>query len=203
MADEQTKVTDATKPEDNQNPEGNGAEDKKNKEELNAKELNDKLQEALTELAKLKREKDKASAEAKDYKDKYRESLSATEKASMEKAEAEAKREEQFQQLMRENTMNKIEKQYLAMGWTAEEAEKMATAEVDNDFDAKVKIMAEVDARKKKTYEAEFIASRPDVNIGAGNGQTYTKEQFDKLDPIQLTKLKRENEAEYNRLMAL
>lgn len=203
MSDEQTKATDGTKPEDQQNLEGTGAEQKQGKEDLNVKELNDKLQEALTELAKLKREKDKASSEAKEYKDKYRESLSATEKASMEKAEAEAQKEEQFKQLMRENTMNKIEKQYLAMGWTAEEAERMATAEVDNDFDAKVKIMAEVDARKKKDFEKEFLASRPDVNIGAGNGQTYTKEQFDKLDPIQLTKLKRENEAEYNRLKAL
>ena len=173
------------------------------KSEVDIKALNEQLQEALTEIAKLRRDKDKASAEASDYKKKLRESMTEVERASAEKAEKEAEREEQFQQLVRENNMNRIEKQYLAMGWTAEEAERMATAEVDGDIDAKVKIMAEVDARKKKAYEAEFLASRPEVNIGSGNGQTYTKEQFDAMTPTQRTKLYRENKAEYDRLMAL
>ena len=157
----------------------------------------------MTEIAKLKRAQEKAASEAADYKKKWKESMSATEQASLEKAEKEAEREEQFQQLMRENTINRIEKQYLAMGWTADEASRMATAETDGDIDAKVKIMAEVDARKKKAYEAEFLASRPDVNIGGGNGQSYTKEQFDAMSPTQRTKLFRENRAEYDRLMAL
>lgn len=168
-----------------------------------AKEAEPNIQDVMLELAKVKRERDKASAEAADYKKKYKASLDETEKASMEKAEAEAQREEEYKQLVRENTMNKIEKQYLAMGWTAEEAERMAAAEVDSDFDAKAKIMKEVDERKKKDFEKEFLASRPDVNIGAGNGQTYTKEQFDAMAPTERTKLFRENKAEYDRLMAL
>lgn len=197
---EETKTTEAQKVEEQQDQK---AENKAENKELSLKEVNAQLQDALIELAKMKREKDKASAEAADYKKKYRDSMSETEKASAEKAEKEAEREEQFKQLMRENTINKIEKQYLAMGWTAEEASRMATAETDGDFDAKVKIMAEVDARKKKAYEAEFLASRPDVNIGTGNGQSYTKEQFDAMAPTERTKLFRENKAEYDRLMAL
>ncbi len=193
MADEQNKVTEpieddkVTKPEEKKKPE----------------EKEPTIQDLMTEIAKLKREKDKASSEAAEFKKKYRESLSEVEKASEEKAEQEAQRDEQFKQLLRENTINKIEKSYLAMGWTADEASSVAIAEADGDFDTKVKIMAQVDARKKKEYEAEFLKSRPDVNIGTGNGKTYTKEQFDAMSPIELTKLKRENEAEYNRLMAL
>ncbi len=167
------------------------------------KEKEPTIQDLMNEIAKLKRVADKNASEAAEYKKKYRQSLSETEKASEEKAEKEAQREEQFQQLMRENTINKIEKSYLAMGWTAEEASKVAIAEADNDFDAKVKIMAEVDARKKKEYEASFLASRPELNAGTGNGKTYTKEQFSKMSPVELTKLKRENEAEYNRLISL
>jgi hypothetical protein len=63
--------------------------------------------------------------------------------------------------------------------------------------------MAQVDARKKKDYEAEFIASRPELKVGNPNGVTYTKEQFNAMTPTDRTKLFRENKAEYDRLMAL
>lgn len=172
-------------------------------QEPSARELNEKLQEALTELAKVKRNQEKAASEAAEYKKKWKESLSASEQASMEKAEVEAQRDEELKQLRRDNSINKVEKNYLAMGWTADEASRMAIAEVDGDIDTKVKIMAEVDARKKKEYEAEFIRNRPDVNIGGGSGVSYTKEQFDKMGVVERTKLKRENPAEYDRLMKL
>ena len=160
------------------------------------------VQDLLTEIAKLKRASDKASSEAAEYKRKYRESLNEAERASMEKAEKEAQREEEFNQLRRENNINRLEKQYMAVGYTAEEAAKMAIAETDNDLETKIKIMAQVDDRKKKEYEAEFFAKRPDVNVG-GAGSTVTKEQFDKMNPVELTQLKRENPAEYERLMKM
>ena len=171
------------------------------KPETKNEEVN--VQDLMLEVAKLKRQVDKASSEAADWKKKYKASLDETEKASMEKAEAEALKDEELNSLRRENTMNKIEKSYLAMGWTADEASRMATAEVDGDFDNKAKIMAEVDARKKKDFESEFLASRPDVNIGAGNGQTYTKEQFDNMSLSERSKLFEENKAEYDRLNSL
>jgi hypothetical protein len=79
----------------------------------------------------------------------------------------------------------------------------MAVAETDGDQETKIKIMSEVDGRKKKQYEAEFFASRPDVNVGGGASSTVTKEQFDAMGPVELTKLKRENPAEYERLMKM
>ena len=161
------------------------------------------IQELMTEIARLNRKADKAASEAAEFKKKYRESLSEAEKASMEKAEREAAREEEFNQLRRENNINKLEKQYMLLGFTADEAARMAVAETDNDQEAKIKIMSEVDGRKKKAYEAEFLASRPDVNIGGGSGKTITKEQFDNMNPVELTKLKRENPAEYDRLIAM
>ena len=161
------------------------------------------VQALMTELAKAKRDRDKASSEAAEYKRQWKASMSEVEKASMEKAEKEAAREEEYQRLLRENTINRIEKSYLTMGWSADEAEKMATAEADGDFDAKVKIMAQVQERQKKDMEKSFLATYGDVNIGGGSGVSYTKEQFDSMGMIERTKLKRENEAEYNRLLAL
>lgn len=161
------------------------------------------IQDLMTEIARLKRQADKASSEAADYKKKWKSSMSEAEKASMEKAEKEAAREEEFNQLKRENNINRLEKSYLQLGFTPDEAARMAVAETDNDQEAKIKIMSEVDGRKKKAYEAEFLASRPDVNIGGGSGKTITKEQFDAMNPVELTALKRENPAEYDRLMGL
>lgn len=161
------------------------------------------VQDLMTEIARLKRQADKASSEAAEYKKKWKSSLTEVEKASMEKAEKEAAREEEFNQLKRENSINRLEKQYMQLGFTADEAARMAVAETDGDQETKIKIMSEVDGRKKKQYEAEFFASRPDVNIGGGSGKTITKEQFDAMNPVELTALKRENPAEYDRLMGL
>ena len=160
------------------------------------------VQDLMTEIAKLKRANDKLSSESAGWRKKYQSTLTEQEKASEAKAEQEAEREERYNQLLRENQMNKVEKSYLAQGWTADEASRMATAEVDGDFDARMKILAEVDARKAKQVMADFLKSRPDIQYGTGNGMT--KDQYDKLvdnyDVAALTKLKRENPAEYERL---
>lgn len=178
-------------------------EQPKEEQKDDKKEKEPTVQELMVEMAKLKRAQEKASSEAADYKKKWQASLSEQEKASMEKAEAEAKRQEEWNAIVRENKINKVEKTYLAMGWNADESSRMAIAEVDDDFDGKIRIQREVDARKKKEYEAEIFKTIPNVNIGGSSGKTYTKEQFDAMSPIEMTKLKRENPAEYDRLMAL
>lgn len=161
------------------------------------------VQELMVELAKVKRAQEKAASEAAEYKKKYNAKLSEKEKADEEKARREAEKDEQFQQLMRENKINKLEKYYLGeLKYTPEEAAKMAVAEVDEDFDAKLKIQLAVQKRQKKEYEAEFIKSRPQLNAGTGEKQ-ITKELFDAMGLAEKSKLFRENEAEYNRLNSM
>lgn len=160
------------------------------------------VQELMVELAKERRLREKANSEAAGYKKQLSAKMSEKERIDAEKAEREAERDEQFQQLMRENKINKVEKSYLALGYTAEEASKMAVAEVDEDFDAKLKIQLAVQKRQKKEYEAEFIKSRPPLNAQAGDRQ-LTKEQFDNMGLAERSKLYRENEAEYNRLNSM
>lgn len=160
------------------------------------------VQELMVELAKERRLREKANSEAAGYKKQLNAKMSEKERIDAEKAEREAERDEQFQQLMRENKINKVEKSYLALGYTADEAAKMAVAEVDEDFDAKLKIQLAVQKRQKKEYEAEFLKSRPELNAGAGEKQ-LTKEQFDNMGLSEKSKLFRENEAEYNRLNSM
>jgi flagellar biosynthesis GTPase FlhF len=198
MEENKTTVT-----EGQENAAGNAQEDTKAPEAKAPEQPEANMQDIMNEMAKLKRMYDKASSEAAEFKKRYRESLSEAEKASMEKAEKEAAREEEFNKLVRENNINRLEKQYLKLGYTADEAERMAIAEADNDQELKIKIMSEVDGRKQKEFEEKFYASRPNVNVGGGTGVSISKEQFDAMDPVELTKLKRENPAEYDRLMAM
>jgi len=190
MSEVETKVTETTE----------STEPKKEPEKTPEVDV----QELMTQLAKLKRANDKLSSESAEWKKKYQATLSEQEKASEEKAEREAEREEQYQKLLRENTINKIEKAYLGQGWTASEASRMAIAEADGDFDGKMKITAEVEARKAKDVMTEFLKSRPDIQYGTGKSG-MTKEQFDKMvaknDVAGLTKFKREHPDEYARYM--
>lgn len=168
------------------------------------KETTPDVQELLTELAKLKRTNDKLASESAEWRKKYQATLSEQEKASEEKAEREAEREERLQALIRENTINKIEKAYLGQGWTADEAAKMAVAEADNDFETKMKIQKAVEDRKAKQVMTDFLKSRPDIQYGTEKSG-MTREQFDRMvdknDVAGLTKFRREHPDEYKRYM--
>lgn len=169
------------------------------------KETTPDVQELLTELAKLKRTNDKLASESAEWRKKYQATLNEQERASEEKAEREAEREERLQALIRENTINKIEKAYLGQGWTADEAAKMAVAEADNDFETKMKIQKAVEDRKAKQVMTDFLKSRPDIQYGTEKSG-MTKDQFDRMvdknDVAGLTKFRREHPEEYKRYMA-
>lgn len=158
------------------------------------------VQELMNELAKTKRAFDKASSELASAKKELREKMTEKEKADAEKAEAEAKRAEEFEYYKRKDKIHETEKAYLKLGYTADEAERIAEAEADGDFEAKTKIMAEVDERKKKELEAEFIKNRPDVNAGNGGG-AVTKEQFDQMSMIERSALRKDDPDTYNRML--
>ena len=138
-----------------------------NPKETEQKEEAPTAQELLVRIKKLEREKNKAASEAADWKKKYRATQSVQEIADAEKAEEEAKRQEENEHMRRQLNILTLEKSYLGMGFTADEATRMAVAETDNELETKMRILAEVDARKKKDYEAEFIKSRPEINTGS------------------------------------
>lgn len=133
-----------------------------------APDVQEQLQALMVENAKLKKAQEKAASEAADYKRKYNATLSEKEQASLEKAEKEAEREEQFQRLVRENQINRFEKNFLLLGYTDKQAHEAAAAQYDGDTDALFKIQSEVQQALIKSKEAEWLKSRPDVNAGHG-----------------------------------
>ena len=198
---EENKNTDVTPVVESQDVQPKQEEKPVEPVETDKKHSEEDVQKLMTELAKARRDRDKASSEAAEFKKKYRESLSEVEQANMEKAEREAAREEEFKALKREVEINRLEKTYLAMGWTADEASRMATAEADGDMDAKLKVMTEAQERQKKDLEKNILASYGNVNVGASGSSTVTPEQFKNMSIAERSNLFRENKAEYDRLV--
>ena len=121
------------------------------------------------ENAKIKKAMDKAASEAAGYKKKLREKQSAEEIALQEKAEREAEREEAFQKLLKENTVAKYEKNFLALGYSEDLAAKAANAQYDGDTEELFKIQQNFQNALLKQKETEWAKSRPDPP--AGNGE--------------------------------
>ena len=180
-----------TPPEESGKPEENGAKD------------GAKVQELLVEVAKLKKANDKLAKENGDLNKKYRATLSEQEQASIEKAEAEAERNAEFENMKKQLYINELTENYLDLGYSKDLAKKAATAQAENDTDALLTIQKQFNESQKKAWEEEFYKNKPELRSGNGGGKVISKEEFDSMSLMERTKLKRENEAEYNRLIAL
>lgn len=144
--------------------------------------VEEQLQQALVENEKLKRAQEKAASDAADWKKKYNATLTDAQKAAQEKAEKEAERQEQFEQLLKENTVNKLSKNFLKLGYPEDKAEEAANAQYDGDTETLFRIQSEMQESLIKQKEAEWLKSRPVVTTGAGDEKTtVTKEQFNKM----------------------
>lgn len=153
------------------NEELNGTNNVENETNQNNESISweEKYKELMAENAKLKKATDKATSEAAAFKKQLREKQTADEIALQEKAEKDLEREEKFNQLLRENTINKSEKNFILLGYSEEQANQAATAQFDGDFETLFKLQAEVQKNLIKSKEAEWLKSRPLVNTGGGS----------------------------------
>lgn len=168
----------AQEPDSNQNqePEPNAepSQEPELEPQLSAEE---QLQQLMVENIKLKKAQEKAASEAADYKKKYNATLTDKQKADQEKAEKEAEREEQFNKLLKENTVTKYEKNFLALGYPEDLANKAAVAQYDGDTESLFKIQSDFQQKLIKERESEWLKNRPDVQAG-------NDEDGEKTDPF-------------------
>ena len=166
-------------PEPEPNPAPEPAPSPEPEPQLSAEE---QIQALMLENAKLKKLQEKAASEAADYKKKYNATLTDAQKAAQEKAEKEAERQEQFDKLLKENSVNKLSKNFLKLGYPEDKAEEAANAQYDGDTETLFRIQSEVQESLIKQKEAEWLKSRPVVTTGAGDEKTtVTREQFNKM----------------------
>lgn len=130
----------------------------------------------LAEQKRLKAAIDKAASEAADYKKKYRATLSEKEQLDMEKAEREAQKDAELERLRRENTINKMAKSFIGMGYTEEQALKASEAQLDGDYDELFRIQQAFLSARDKQKEAEWMKKMPTPPAGNGDGE--------KIDPF-------------------
>lgn len=173
------------------------------KEETKEEEKKPTIDELMVEVAKLRRQADKNASEAKEWKDKYRSTLSEKEVMDAEKAEAMAQRDAEFESMKKTLQINELTENFMDLGYPKELAKKAATSQVEGDTSALLAYQKQFQEQQRKKWEKDFLATRPEINVGSGSGTSYTKEQFDNMSLVERTKLKRENEAEYKRLLAL
>ena len=122
------------------------------------------------QIAKMKKAMDKAASDTARYKKQLREKQTAEEIALQEKAEKEAEREEAYQKLLKENTVTKYEKNFLALGYSEELATRAANAQYDGDTEELFKIQQDFQSALLKQKEAEWAKSRPNPQAGNGEG---------------------------------
>jgi 5-formyltetrahydrofolate cyclo-ligase len=149
------------------------------------------LQELRVANAKLKKAQEKASSEAADYKRQLRARQSEDEIALQEKAEKEAEKDELIKKLTRENTINQLTKNFLALNYNSEEATKAAIAQYDGETDDLFDIQSKVQERLLTEQKNQWLASRPDLNVGVGKEEpTMTLEQFKTATMPQIVEFK-------------
>jgi len=183
----------STSPEpDKDGDKGEGDDSKKSKEV--------DVQALLNEVASLRRKADKAASEASEFKKKYKETLSEKEQYDMEAAEAKAKHDEEFEALKAKVAISELKDQFVALGYSVEQANTAAKAQYENDVETLLKVQQQFTADKIEAEKQKILAEMPQPNIGAGNSQTYTKEQFENMSMADRTKLLHEDRAEYDRL---
>lgn len=115
---------------------------------------------------KLKAALSKANADAAEWKRQYKEKLSEQERAEADRAEAEKAMREELETLRREQSISKLEAQYLAAGYSAEMATASAKASADGDTATVLQIQTQFIEETKKNLEAAALGKQPGLSVG-------------------------------------
>lgn len=152
------------------------------------------VQELLMKIAMLEKKADKTAKEAGEWRKKYQSTLSEQEQERIAKAEKEAEKEAHYAELEKEVAVSRYEKNFLKLGYSEEQAKQAGEAQFASDFETLMKIQAEVQETLLKAKEAELIKGRKEPSVGTGeDGTGMTREQFEKLDFLELVQLKAEH----------
>lgn len=176
------------------------------KEGMTVDEINEALanvqmpKDNAAELAKLKDSVTRANSEAAKYKKELNDRLSEEEKKAKEDAEKWEKIEKERNELLREKNISTHKAKFLENGYTADDAEKSATALVDGDFNTVFNLLGQFRSNLEKKFKAENIDKTPKPQGGGAESVPPTKEQFDAMTYTQQLELKRSQPEVYNSL---
>lgn len=136
----------------------------------------EQIAQLMAKIKTLEAKSDKAASDAADWKKKYRATLDEKERLDLEKAEREAAFQAEFEALKRENTINKMSKSFISMGYSEDQAIKAVTAQLDGDFEEFTRIQSAFIAARDKAKEAEWMKKMP--TPPAGNQDNPPEDPF-------------------------
>lgn len=139
-------------------------------------ELMAQLASERAEKEKYKNASDKASSEAANYKKQLRSKQTAEEAEAEAKAEAERLQKEKYEEMSKELDHIKAVSAYKNIS-TEDAVEKLIDAVADGDHSAIAAIIQNEVKAAVAIKEAEWMKSRPRVNVG-GEYSGMTKEQI-------------------------
>lgn len=175
----------------------NGTEN--NEPEVTMESLMERIASLEVENKKNKAALDKALKEKGDITKQYRDVLTEAQQAKIDKETADEEHKQYVESLELFKAKAEARARYALQGMSEEMAVKAAEAEISGDMDGLAMIQKQNTEAIIKAKEAEWLKSRPPVNVGGGNG-ALTKEQFANMSIAEKSKLYRENKAEYDRL---
>lgn len=151
------------------------------------------LAKAMAEIKKMKATADKNASEAAEYKRKWKSSLDETQQANLAKEEADKALREELEALRRESSISKMEKSFIALGYSEEMANKAANAQIDGDTDTLFNIQKAVMEQLTKTIKADLTKQMPIPPVSNDSSVGMTQEQFDKLTLSEQVEFKHKN----------
>lgn len=132
---------------------------------------------------------DKFASEASSYKKKYNEKLSDDERKKQEQDDVVEKLTTELNELRQEKAINGHITNLMALGYDKENAQKVAEATVNGDFETVYKLQSQFIDTTKKVAESEVLKKTPAPAVGGGSDEEITKEDFAKMSLAQKQKL--------------
>lgn len=119
------------------------------------------------EVKNLKESLSKANSQAAEYKRQWREKQSEAERAEAERAEREKAVEEELKSLRRDKSVSGYVAQCLALGYSAELAQKAAEAMADGNTSEIFACQQAFLEAKQKELEAAALNKQPTITSGS------------------------------------
>jgi len=164
----------------------NQAQDAKNNADIENEQKPMTLEQMQVAFAKMQAENAKlhnavtrANGEAANYKKPLREKMTADEQRAEAENEARQAEQERIKSLEDFQKKTLAEKRYIASGMTLEQASRAAEAEISNDYESLAMINKEVTDAIVKQKQAEWLKSRPSVNMSSSDDVSVTRKQYD------------------------
>lgn len=132
------------------------------------------------EVKNLKESLSKANSQAAEWKRQFREKQTEQERAEAERAEREKAVEEELASLRRDKSVSGYVAQYLALGYSAELAQKAAEATADGNAAGIMECQQEFLSVKTQEIEAAALNKQPKLTAGAT--PTSTKADHDAIN---------------------